>query len=214
MTYLKDISILLGISVSTVSRALNGYSDISEETRQKVIRAAEELDYRRESIGQARRNHRSKGAIGIIAPGIGRLLESAYYREMLCAMTAEAAIHNCDVVIIGAERPEKGTSWTGKAVLRRVGGICLLTEKERLYSGEFADLYASGIPLIDIEREGKSGPDETGRAAVRKLIDLIASPVQEASSGQEASLGQEASSGQVASPVQEASSGQERGPGR
>ena len=92
--------------------------------------------------------------------------------------------------------------------MRRVGGICLLTEKERLYSGEFAELYASGIPLIDIEREGKSGPDETGRAAVRKLIDLIASPVQEAS------LGQEASSGQVASPVQEASSGQERGPGR
>ena len=185
MTYLKDISMLLGISVSTVSRALNDYSDISEETKQKVIRAAEELDYRREVAGQTRRKRRSKGAIGIIAPGIGRLLESsAYYREMLCSMTAEAAIHNCDVVIIGAERPEKGTSWTGKAALRRVGGICLLTEKERLYSGEFSDLFASGIPLVDIEREGESEPDEAGRAAVRKLIDLTASQARAPASAQ------------------------------
>ena len=185
MTYLKDISMLLGISVSTVSRALNGYSDISEETRQKVIRMAEELDYKREgAAGRTMRKRRPKGAIGIIAPGIGKLLESAYYREMLCAMTAEAAVHNCDVVIIGAERPEKGTSLTGKAALRRVGGICLLTEKERLYSGEFADLYASGIPLVDIGSEGKSGPEETGRAAVRKLIDLTASQARAPASAQ------------------------------
>ena len=45
MAYLKDISAVLGVSVSTVSKALKGYSDISEDTRKKVIRAAEELDY-------------------------------------------------------------------------------------------------------------------------------------------------------------------------
>ena len=42
MAYLKDISAVLGVSVSTVSKALKGYSDISEDTRKKVIRAAED----------------------------------------------------------------------------------------------------------------------------------------------------------------------------
>lgn len=54
---LKVVAAHLGITVSTASRALNGYSDISEKTRERVKRAAEELGYkpnltaRRLSIG-------------------------------------------------------------------------------------------------------------------------------------------------------------------
>ena len=44
MAYLKDISAVLGLSISTVSRALKGYPDISEETRRKVKEAASELN--------------------------------------------------------------------------------------------------------------------------------------------------------------------------
>ena len=43
MAYLKDISAVLGLSVSTVSRALKGYPDISEETRKRVMETAKEL---------------------------------------------------------------------------------------------------------------------------------------------------------------------------
>src|ERR1700754_1936500 len=34
-----------GVSVGTVSRALNGYTDVRAETRERVLRIAEELDY-------------------------------------------------------------------------------------------------------------------------------------------------------------------------
>ena len=46
MAYQKDISAVLGLSVSTVSKALKGYPDISEETKRKVLKTAEELDYK------------------------------------------------------------------------------------------------------------------------------------------------------------------------
>ncbi|WP_319496650.1 substrate-binding domain-containing protein [uncultured Cohaesibacter sp.] len=43
---IKEVAYVLGISKSTVSRALNGYADISEHTRLKVQRAAQDLGYK------------------------------------------------------------------------------------------------------------------------------------------------------------------------
>lgn len=43
---IRDVAGHLGLSISTVSRALNGYSDVNSTTRKKVEKAAEELGYR------------------------------------------------------------------------------------------------------------------------------------------------------------------------
>lgn len=45
MTNIKKIAKLAGVSVSTVSKALNGYEDIKEETKRKVLEIAKEMDY-------------------------------------------------------------------------------------------------------------------------------------------------------------------------
>ncbi len=44
MTTIKDIERVAGVSVTTVSRALNGYSDVNEKTRQKIAAVARELN--------------------------------------------------------------------------------------------------------------------------------------------------------------------------
>ena len=46
MVTIKDIAVKLGIAVSTVSKGLNGASDISEELRQMIIDTAIEMGYR------------------------------------------------------------------------------------------------------------------------------------------------------------------------
>ena len=43
---LKMLAQHLGLTVSTVSRAMNGYPDISQATRERVRKAADELEYR------------------------------------------------------------------------------------------------------------------------------------------------------------------------
>jgi hypothetical protein len=67
VTSIRDIAKKLNISVSAVSHALNGYPDISEETRRLVIQTAREMGY---TPNEAARQLRSKkaGAIGYILP--------------------------------------------------------------------------------------------------------------------------------------------------
>ena len=49
---LKQLSEQLGLSQTTVSRALNGYPDVSEATRQRVVELAREMGYRPNSTAR------------------------------------------------------------------------------------------------------------------------------------------------------------------
>lgn len=172
MAYLKDISAILGLSVSTVSKALNGYKEISEETRQKVLRAAEEIDYRYRDRKPVTHNAPAADAIGVLVPGISKLMESAYYREMLCAMVEEAAECSRDLLIMGAEPSESGMSWIGRAASQKIAGVCLLARTEWLYSGKIVDLFESGIPMVSIEHEvaGYTSVCSSRRENIRILL--------------------------------------------
>ena len=44
-TTIRDVAQEAGVSLTTVSHALNGYKDVSEKTRQKVMEVARRLDY-------------------------------------------------------------------------------------------------------------------------------------------------------------------------
>ena len=107
MAYQKDISAVLGLSISAVSKALNGYPDISEETRKKVLQTAEELDYNCIRFGKRQPGRQLWGTVGILAPGSENLVKSPYYRELLCGMTGEAARNQRDLVIMGDEFAEE-----------------------------------------------------------------------------------------------------------
>lgn len=65
---IKDIARALGISKSTVSRALSGDSrNVGEETIRKVIETAEKMGYRKNEMAVNLRHHRAK-TIGIVVP--------------------------------------------------------------------------------------------------------------------------------------------------
>ena len=70
MIYIKDVAKAAGVSVSTVSRALNGYNDVKENTRKKIADIAAELGYR---PSQSARNLslKKKENIAVLISGLG-----------------------------------------------------------------------------------------------------------------------------------------------
>jgi LacI family transcriptional regulator len=64
---IKDISKAVGVSINTVSRALNDKPDINEKTKEKILEKAKELGYIKNSFGSILKTQRSK-IIGVIIP--------------------------------------------------------------------------------------------------------------------------------------------------
>ena len=65
MVSMRDIADRCKVSVATVSKALNHHSDISEETRKRIQKAADEMGYYPNSAARALKTHRSYN-IGVL----------------------------------------------------------------------------------------------------------------------------------------------------
>ncbi|MFK4729252.1 LacI family DNA-binding transcriptional regulator [Agromyces mediolanus] len=88
-TTLKDLATHLGISAAAVSMALNGKPGVSDQTRDEVRRAADELGYRPNRTGQALRLNRTN-TIGVYFPST--VMEySLYFAEIMRGVVAGLA---------------------------------------------------------------------------------------------------------------------------
>lgn len=86
MSSLKELAKLLGVSVSTVSKALNDAHDISEKTKIRVRELAEAMNYQPNKMGVGLRNQKTK-TIGVIIPDIlnSFFAETLYGIEKYCS---------------------------------------------------------------------------------------------------------------------------------
>src|ERR1700687_4675535 len=66
---MKDIALDLGVSLMTVSKALRGHSDISEETRRRVVNHAREVNYRPNWIARSLVTRRTY-MVGLVIPDL------------------------------------------------------------------------------------------------------------------------------------------------
>lgn len=83
---IKDISKLAEVSIATVSKVLNGdYSKVSEETKDRVLRVADELNYRPNMLARGLVSQKFN-MIGLIIPDIS----NPYYADMARGMSDEA----------------------------------------------------------------------------------------------------------------------------
>lgn len=94
-TTLKKISEILGISISTVSRALKHHPDISLKTRQKVIELAEALDYEPNASAVQLRTKNSK-LLGLMVPTVSNY----FYETFISAVEEDARKQGYSVMIL------------------------------------------------------------------------------------------------------------------
>ena len=120
---IRDLAKACGLSVSTVSKALNGYSDVSAETREAVQKAAEELGYHPSAIARGLKTGRSMNLGVIYQDAAGRGLTHSYFSPVLQAFREEAERRGYDITFI-SERP--GVSLLEQCRVRSVDGVCVV----------------------------------------------------------------------------------------
>lgn len=98
MATLKDISSELGLSVATVSRALNGFPEVGARTRDRVREAAERLGYRPNRSAQRLATGRS-GVVGMIVKLGPDMSADQTFFDVLTRLTAELVKRDTDLVL-------------------------------------------------------------------------------------------------------------------
>lgn len=86
MATLKDLSRHLGLSVTQVSRALNGHSDVNEATRDRVMEAAKALNYQPNLSARKLATGRS-GTVGLVIPAPSHAAGDPLFVQMISGLS-------------------------------------------------------------------------------------------------------------------------------
>lgn len=95
---LRDIAHKLDLSITTVSRALAGYSDVAESTRQRVLQAAEEMGYYPNITARQLQAQRTD-TLAFVIPTHGPRFSDPFFSELLAGIGNEAGRHGFDLLV-------------------------------------------------------------------------------------------------------------------
>jgi LacI family transcriptional regulator len=84
---LKDLSRHLGLSVTQISRALNGHSDVNEATREKVLAAARQMRYQPNLSARKLATGRS-GTVGLVIPAPSHAAGNPLFVQMVSGLSS------------------------------------------------------------------------------------------------------------------------------
>lgn len=145
---IKDIGKALGLSTSTVSRALRGSYEISSETKKLVLEYAEKINYRPNPIAlslKERRNH----SIGIIVCEIA----NNFFSQAINGIESIAYNRGYHVIISQShESFERETVIVDHLASRSVDGLLVSVSSGTTDYNHFKQLYEKGLPIVFFDR--------------------------------------------------------------
>lgn len=95
---IRDVAKRLNLSIYTVSRAIDGYDDVAETTRQRVIEMAAEMGYTPSRAARQLRRQRAD-AIGYILPAGGPHFTDPFFSVFIAGLGDEATSKNFDLLV-------------------------------------------------------------------------------------------------------------------
>lgn len=148
---LKDVAAKLGLSITTVSRALAGYDDVAEATRQRVLQATAEMGYVPDATARRLQKGRTD-TIGFVIPTPGPRFSDPFFSELLAGIGNEAARHNYDLLVSTRppNTPEEDVAYRRLVEGRMVDG--LLVVRTRTQDRRIAYLSQVGFPFVAFGR--------------------------------------------------------------
>jgi LacI family transcriptional regulator len=142
---MKDIARDLGVSVVTVSKVLRNHTDISEETRQRVLKRMKELNYRPNLAARALITGRSY-TVGLVVPD----LLHPFFAQVAKALSGILRQRNYSLIISSSEEdPELERQEIDRLLARRVDAIVVASAQSTTETFRYIEEQNTPYVLID-----------------------------------------------------------------
>lgn len=150
---IKDVAKAAGVSYSTVSRALTGSPEISEETRSRILQICKEMNYTVNTVARSMVKKSTK-LLGMIIPSVN----NPFMSELAYHIDRQARARGYNIILCNSSRdPEQERELFELMIGRQVDGILLspagMESYEKLYP------YLSRIPTVFIGENLREMPE-------------------------------------------------------
>ena len=149
MVTIKDISRKCGVSPATVSKALNGYDDISEETIRLVRQTASELNYTPNAAARLLKTSISHNIGVLFVDDTMSGLTHEYFSYILNSVKEEAEISGYDITFISQKLGKRKMSFLQHCLYRNCDGVVIASVN--FDSKAVHELINSDVPVVTID---------------------------------------------------------------
>lgn len=149
MVSMKDIARICGVSVATVSKALNDYSDIGEETKKRIRQTAQDAGYFPNSSARALKTNRTYN-LGVLFMDESRSgLTHDFFAAVLDSFKVEAEARGYDITFTNSRVSDRRMSYYEHCRYRGVDGVVIACID--FYSSNVQELIHSDLPVVTID---------------------------------------------------------------
>lgn len=156
MVLLKDISERCGVSVATVSKALNGHKDVSRETREKLIKVAKEMGYFPNSQARALKTKRTYNLGVMFIDQAGSGLTQEFFAKLLNSFKIESESLGYDITFIGKDAGSRKMTAYEHCKYRNVDGVLIACTD--FTSQDVYEIINGDIPVVTIDHSFENRP--------------------------------------------------------
>lgn len=146
---LKELAKVCKLSVSTVSKALNGYDDVNPDTKAFVLKTARELGYFPNASARALKTGRTLNLGVLFVDDNESGLTHTYFAEVLDSFKVEAEKRGYDITFINHNIGSNTMTYLEHCRYRNVDGICVACAD--FNNPEVKELARADIPMVAID---------------------------------------------------------------
>lgn len=149
MVSIKDVSIKCGVSVATVSKALNNHNDIAEVTKENIRRMAKEMGYFPNSSARALKTNRTYNLGVLFVDEAQSGLTQEYFASVLDSFKVEAENSGYDITFINKHIGQKTMSYYEHSKYRGVDGVVIICIN--FSDIDVVELIHGELPVVTID---------------------------------------------------------------
>lgn len=173
MVSMKEIAQRCHVSVASVSKALNGYPDIGEDTKKYILKTAAEMGYLPNSSARALKTKRSYNLGVLFVDEAMSGLTHDYFNHVLESFKSTAEKKGYDITFTSGSVSGQKMSYYEHCRYRGVDGVVIACVN--FYTEEVQELVRSDIPVVTIDHvfDGRVAIVSNNSHGMEQLVSYV-----------------------------------------